>query len=164
MIHFLFPNPTTNNQKPYFNEAWVRRRGSTSLTKCCSQFWTPSSMRSSMKKKRLNPFDEAPPASFKIELKRWIESTTLKGIVVKFIFLDTITCMTGSMTCGASWCYWHNWVGFIFARQCCHHFCCSFNHAHNERGSYSVERPRLGVLSKHFARCKGNSKGCRLPL
>lgn len=37
---------------------------------------------------RLNPFDEALPASFKTTLKRWIESITLKGITPKFIHLD----------------------------------------------------------------------------
>ncbi len=38
---------------------------------------------------RLNPSNEASLISFKIALKRWIESTILEGIVVKSILLDT---------------------------------------------------------------------------
>jgi hypothetical protein len=41
------------------------------------------------KKMRLNPFDKAPPASFKNTLKRWIKSILPKGIAVKSILLDT---------------------------------------------------------------------------
>jgi hypothetical protein len=33
---------------------------------------------------------------------------------------------------------------------------------HNKRGSCSVERLGMGIISEHSTQCKGHSKGCRL--
>jgi hypothetical protein len=89
MIHFSFSKPTTNNQKPYYDEVWREKKLKHKLDKIFFSildfepnegFYT--------RKMRLNPFNKAPPTSFKIVLKRWIESIALEGIATKFILLD----------------------------------------------------------------------------
>jgi hypothetical protein len=90
MIHFDFPKPTANNQKPYYDDAWTKKKLKQKLDKMFfsildsnlnDEFYT--------KKKKLNPSNETPFASFKTTLKRWIKSTTIKGIVTGSILLDT---------------------------------------------------------------------------
>jgi len=90
MIHFGFPKPITNIQKPYFDDVWVKKKLMQKFDKMLfsildyefnDEFYT--------KKMILNPFNEALPISFKTALKRWIKSIAPKGITVESILLDT---------------------------------------------------------------------------
>jgi len=90
MIHFDFPKPTTNNQKPYSNDVWIEKKLKHKFNKIFfsilnfelnDKFYT--------KEMKLNPSNETPPTSFKIALKRWIESIILEGIAIEFILSDT---------------------------------------------------------------------------
>jgi len=90
MIHFGFPKPTTNIQKPYFDDVWTKKKLKHKFDKILfsildyelnDEFYT--------KKMRLNPFNETLPIGFKTALKRWIESIALEGITTESILLDT---------------------------------------------------------------------------
>lgn len=103
----------------------------------------------------LNPSNKALYASFKITLKRWIESIAPKGIVVKSILFNTH--------------HMYDMVEFFhvidkmeftsFLQDDATNISIVILTTHNKRGSYSVERSKLVVVFKHFVQCKGNSKG-----
>jgi hypothetical protein len=81
MIPFGFPKPIANNQKPYFDDAWTKKKLKHKLHKMLfsildfdlnDEFYT--------QKKKLNPSNKTPFVGFKTTLKRWIESIVLEGI------------------------------------------------------------------------------------
>jgi hypothetical protein len=78
-------------------------------------------------------------------------------------FWTPIICMTDDMV-ELLRCYWQNGLDFLFARWWYKHFQYCLHDAHNKKGSCNVERPRLGIVSKHFTQCKGHSKGHHLPM
>jgi hypothetical protein len=90
MIHFSFPKSTANHQKPYSNDVWTEKKLKHKFDKIFFSILDSKFHDEFYKTKmKLNPSDEAPPASFKTTLKRRIESIVPKGIALEFILLDT---------------------------------------------------------------------------
>jgi spore coat polysaccharide biosynthesis predicted glycosyltransferase SpsG len=85
MIHFGFPKPTTNIQKPYFDDVWTKKKLKHKFDKMFfSILYYEFNDEFYIKKMRLNPFNKALTA-----LKRWIKNVVPEGIIVESILLDT---------------------------------------------------------------------------
>jgi hypothetical protein len=99
MIHFGFPKPTINIQKPYFDDVWIEKKLKQKFDKIFfsildyelnDKFYT--------KEMKSNLFDKALPIGFKTTLKRWVEALFQKELQHSPFFWTPIICMTWSMT------------------------------------------------------------------
>jgi len=111
-------------------------------------------MKSSIQKNEIESFNEALPLGFKTTLKRWIESIILEGITPKFMVNDMVEILEVI----------NKMESISFLQDDTTSTFVVVSTTHTTKEFYSVEMPKLGILSKHIAQCKGHSKGGGVPL
>jgi hypothetical protein len=119
MIHFGFPKPIANNQRPYKDEEWHASKVKHKMDKMF--FWILDIEFSEdfyLKKMKLNPSNKAPLFSFKFALLKWVQSATPKALAMNEILLDTHYKFdhVGSMAKLKEVHYYKMWVQFINPR------------------------------------------------
>jgi hypothetical protein len=90
MIHFGFPKPTTNNQRPYKDEKWRALKMQHKMDKMFLLILDMELFKKLYSKKmKLNPSNKVPPSGFKYTLLKWVQSAIPHALIAEEILFDT---------------------------------------------------------------------------